>query len=97
MRFLTMALLFAYGTLVAQPPHSFPALGKIVRDDPALDKLIPPGALVEVLAAGLEWSEGPVWDRASQRLLFSDIPRNSIYQWTQAKGIELYLKPAGFT
>jgi gluconolactonase len=97
MRILLPALFFACATLPAQPPRSFPALGKIVREDPAMDKLIPPGGIVEVLATGFEWSEGPVWDRTAQRLLFSDIPRNSIYQWTQSKGIELFMKPSGFT
>jgi gluconolactonase len=90
-------VLAAAGLLAAQPPRSFPALGRIVREDPALDRLIAPGTVVEVLATGFEWSEGPVWDRRGQRLLFSDIPRNSIYQWTAAKGIELFMKPAGFT
>lgn len=90
-------LLGVAGLLSAQPPRSFPALGRIVREDPALDRLIPPGAIVEVLASGFEWTEGPVWDRKGQRLLFSDIPRNSIYQWTPQKGIELFLKPSGFT
>lgn len=98
MRFISQVLLLALAGLAgAQPPRSYPSLGKIVREDPALDKLIPPGAIVEVLATGFEWSEGPVWDRKGQRLLFSDIPRNSIYQWSQSGGIELFMKPSGFT
>lgn len=97
MRLLLPAVILACSALLAQPPRSFPALGSIVREDPAIDKLIPPGVIVEVLADGFEWSEGPVWDRGANRLLFSDIPRNSIYQWTQVKGVELFMKPAGFT
>ena len=91
-------LLLALAALAAaQPPRSYPAIGTIHRLDPALDALIPPDAKIEVLASGFDWSEGPVWDAAGKRLLFSDIPRNSIYAWTPEKGIELFLKPSGYT
>jgi gluconolactonase len=30
-------------------------------------------------------------------LLFSDVPTNTIYKWTEAKGKEVYLKPSGYT
>jgi gluconolactonase len=30
-------------------------------------------------------------------LLFSDIPRNSIFKWEEGKGISLFLKPSGYT
>jgi len=30
-------------------------------------------------------------------LLFSDVPKNTIYKWTEAKGKEVYLTPSGFT
>ena len=90
--FLALASLAA-----AQPPRSYPTIGTIHRLDPALDTLIPPDAKIEVLASGFDWWEGPVWDAAGKRLLFSDIPRNSIYSWTAQKGIELFLKPSGYT
>lgn len=32
-----------------------------------------------------------------QMLLFSDVPANTIYKWTEAGGKEVYLKPAGYT
>jgi gluconolactonase len=47
--------------LYAHPPLSYPTLGKIERHDPAFDKLIPKDAVIEVLASGFDWSEGPVW------------------------------------
>jgi len=90
-------LLGLAGAVAAQPPRGYPILGKIVREDPALDRLILPGVGVEVLGSGFEWSEGPVWDRARGRLLFSDIPRNSIYQWSPDGGVELFMKPSGYT
>jgi gluconolactonase len=74
-------------------------LGKIIRDDPAFDKLIPPDAKIEILAQGFTWTEGPVWvkDDAGGHLLFSDIPRNSVFRWKEGQGISLFLKPSGYT
>lgn len=90
-------LLILAATAAAQAPSSYPTIGAIHRLDPALDALLAPDARIEVLASGFEWSEGPVWDAKHARLLFSDIPANSIYSWTQAKGIELFMKPSGYT
>lgn len=91
---LLAALALACG---AQPPRSYPVLGKIIREDPRLEALLPADARIEVLATGFDWSEGPVWDQKGGFLLFSDVPRNSIYQWSRERGIELYLKPSGYT
>jgi len=67
------------------------------RKDPRFDTLVPKGAALEQLAAGFAWSEGPVWDRKTGALLFSDIPNNVINRWTPADGITVFLKPAGYT
>lgn len=73
-------------------------LGRIERLDPAFDRLVDPNAAIEVLAANrFEWAEGPVWDRANQRVLFSDIPRNTIWEWSQTSGLKEFLKPSGYT
>jgi len=73
-------------------------LGRVERVDPAFDRLVAPDATLELLAANkFEWAEGPVWDAAGQRLLFSDVPRNLIWQWSQASGLKEFLKPSGYT
>lgn len=73
-------------------------LGKIERLDPALDQLVAVDAVIELLAdKKFEWAEGPVWDFAARRLLFSDIPRNMIWEWSLAGGLKKYLQPAGYT
>lgn len=74
-------------------------MGRIERLDPALDALVDPNAQIEVLASGFTWSEGPVWvgDDKGGHLLFSDIPRNSIYRWSPSHGIELFMNPSGYT
>lgn len=82
---------------LGQPPRSYPVLGNIVREDPHLDELLDPGVRVEVLATGFEWAEGPVWNRKDGYLLFSDIPRNAVMKWSYQRGIELFMKPSGYT
>lgn len=77
------------------PPPS--PLGSIERLDPRLDRLLPPGARLEKLAEGFEWSEGPVWVRRRNYLLFSDVPRNSVHRWKPGEGVTVLLKPSGYT
>lgn len=72
-------------------------IGSVQRIDPALDSLITGNPPIEILAEGHEWTEGPLWIEEQQMLLYSDIPRNSIYKWTEKGGAEVYLKPAGYT
>ena len=79
-------------------PASSATLGTIERLDPRVDQLIPPGARVEKLASGYEWSEGPAWDRKGQFLLFSDVPTNTVYRWKEGMTTpEVFLKPSGYT
>jgi gluconolactonase len=69
----------------------------VERLDPALDAIVSADAKLEVIATGYEWSEGPVWVAGQNMLLFSDVPKNTIYKWTEAKGAEVYLTPSGYT
>jgi gluconolactonase len=71
------------------------ALGTIERLDPALDKLLPRRAVIEKLAEGFDWSEGPVWMK--DYLLFSDVPLNTIFKWDQRTGISIFVQPSGYT
>src|SRR5882724_13010872 len=61
------------------------ALGTIERLDPALDELLPKRAIIEKLAEGFDWSEGPVWMPGGY-LLFSDVPLNTIFKWDPNSG-----------
>jgi gluconolactonase len=72
-------------------------LGSIERLDPALDALLPKDAKIEILAKGLDWSEGPVWSKEMKALLFSDVPQNVVYTWTEQGGVAVHLKPSGYT
>ncbi|MBV9124196.1 MAG: SMP-30/gluconolactonase/LRE family protein, partial [Planctomycetes bacterium] len=57
-------------------------MGTIERVDPRFDRLVPPDAVIEKLAGGFAWVEGPVWvPRQGGYLLFSDIPNNTVFKW----------------
>lgn len=95
-------LIHCSGPAYAQNTATFPRLGEIVRLDPKLDALLAQDAVIEVLGAGFEWSEGPVWVASPDRpsggfLLFSDVPRNTVYQWEFQHGVSPFLKPSGYT
>lgn len=49
----------------------------ILRLDPALDAIIPPGAVLEKVAGGFGFAEGPLW--VNDELRFSDLTRNRLY------------------
>ncbi|MGB3849049.1 MAG: SMP-30/gluconolactonase/LRE family protein [Tunicatimonas sp.] len=83
------------GDKTAEEPPRYSTLGTIDRLNPALDSLVSPDARMEILADGFEWTEGPVWVAQGDYLLFSDIPQNSVFQWSEEDSIVLYLKPAG--
>lgn len=78
----------------------YPTIGQIIRLDPRLDKLIPKEATIDVLASGFVWTEGPVWVKNhpdGNFLLFSDVPQNTIFKWTEKEGVTTFLKPSGYT
>ena len=81
---------------VEDPPARFQALGAVRRDAAALDALIAPEARIEKLADGFTWTEGPVWIAQGSYLLFSDVPQNKMYRWSEADGISVFLDPSGY-
>jgi len=95
---LSVGLMLTGGAVVAEEKTAtVAAMGTVERLDPRLDELIPRDAVLEKLAGGFEWTEGPVWIRGGGYLLFSDIPRNSVMKWKDGEGISLFLKPSGYT
>ena len=75
----------------------YPKTGSIERLDPRLNDIIAVGVLPEIIADSFNWSEGPLWLPKEEILIFSDIPENSVYQWSEEGGLKLYLNPAGYT
>jgi gluconolactonase len=101
LRYLFLFYLFV--PFVVQPGRSedkktYPSLGTIERLDPRLDQLLPRDAVLERLADGFDWIEGPVWvTQEGGYLLCSDIPKNSVIKWQEGKGKSVYLNPSGYT
>ena len=81
----------------ASAERSYRTTGEVERLSPDLDAVIKTDARIEIIAEGFEWSEGPLWLPEQQLLIFSDIPVNSIFQWSEKDSIQLYLKPSGYT
>jgi len=78
-------------------PKDRPQTGSIEQIAPSLEDIISKEAMVEIIAEGFEWSEGPLWIANLNMLLFTDVPKNTIYKWTEKKGSEVYLTPSGYT
>lgn len=62
-----------------------PAFGRVVGEQPTLD----------LIAHGLSFGEGPVWDRRSGWLYWVDIIGDTIYRWKAGIGREVVMKPSG--
>lgn len=94
---LALLFLFACAGPSKEEASKYKPIGSIERLDPELNDVIDTGATMEIIAEGLEWSEGPVWIGKQNKLLFSDVPKNTIYEWTAEKGMQVYLTPSGYT
>ena len=75
---------------------TYPSMGTIERKDPRFDKLIAKDAVLENLAGGFDWSEGPVWIKDGGYLLCSDIPKNQIVKWQEGKGKSVFMEKCGY-
>ncbi len=96
-RWVLLALLFGLRGPVALGQEARP-VPLLVSNGPAFDAIVPPGTAIEILAEGFDWSEGPVWmSEDGGFLLFSDVPRNTVYRWREGAGIDVYLRPSGYT
>lgn len=95
---LAVAVVLNPGTgATPRPQNATTPAVPIVRLDPRFDKLVPRDSVVEKIADGIEWAEGPVWNRAGGFLLFSDAPNNTIFKWKRGEGVSVFLKPSGYT
>lgn len=75
----------------------YPTIGSIAKIDNSLVELIDPTSKIEVIASGFQWSEGPVWLKHENALLFSDVPKNTVYKWSEKEGLTVFLTPSGYT
>ena len=67
-----------------------------IYDDSVLD-IIDIYSEIEELADSISLPEGPVWDEATQSLLFVDVMGNKLYRWNENDGTSEYISPSGNT
>lgn len=68
---------------------------KIEIYDPSALTMVDSNATFEILAKGFLWSEGPLWIDELQAVIFSDVPTNKIYKWSEQDSLSVYLEYAG--
>jgi gluconolactonase len=81
---------------LAEDKAKVSTIGTIERLDPKFDDLIAKDAVLEKLADGFTWTEGPVWVKKGGYLLFSDIPNNAVMKYKDGEKVSVFLKPAGY-
>jgi gluconolactonase len=80
------------------PERARPAVAaavEIERADHALDVIVDPGAVLERVAAGFAFTEGPVWS-GDGSLLFSSPNTNAIYRWHPSGIVTLFRSKSGY-
>jgi gluconolactonase len=76
--------------------ESYETVGSVDRIDQLINTLIPEDAKIEILASGFDWSEGPLWLEDQETLIFSDVPANIIYRWSEQDSLSVFLEPSGY-
>lgn len=71
----------------------YETVGSIDRIDQLINSLIPEDAKIEILVSGFDWSEGPLWLEDQEALIFSDVPANIIYRWSEQDSLSVFLEP----
>ena len=99
MKVYQLFLLFILSLVTCKQPSqlAYPKTGSVERLDPRLDDIITVGVLPEIVADSFELRKWQLWLPEEEILIFSDIPKNTVYQWSEEAGLKLYLNPAGYT
>ena len=69
---------------------------EIERTDEGLDQIVPPDGLLERVAGGFEFTEGPVWS-PDGTLLFSSPNTNAIYRWDPNGEVSVFRSKSGYS
>lgn len=81
--------------------HQRPLVGERVpltveTHDARLSRIVPPDAELQRVASGFQFIEGPVWDAASNTLLFSDPNANCIYRFAPHGQVTVMRSKSGY-
>jgi len=52
--------------------------------------------MLETLATGFRWIEGPVWMGDANCLLFQDLPNDRTMRWIEGQGVSVYRAPSHY-
>ena len=69
----------------------------IIIFDNSILNIIDKTAEIEYIVDSVSVAEGPLWDKNSSSLLFTQVPKNTIYKWNESEGLDTYILPSGFT
>jgi gluconolactonase len=58
-------------------------------------KLLKPDSRLRKIASGMGFAEGTVWWSKKRRLIWSDIPKNRLMEWSEAGGARVFRGPSG--
>ncbi len=75
----------------------YSTIGYLEKNSPEFSKYVPEGVVIEIIASGHNWTEGPVWSSKEKCLIYSDVPKNIAYKWTEEAGAIPYLNPSGYS
>ncbi|MDN5787249.1 SMP-30/gluconolactonase/LRE family protein [Pseudorhodobacter sp.] len=64
--------------------------------DTRFAKLLLGNAVLETLATGFRWTEGPVWMGDWNCLLFQDLPNDRTMRWIDGVGTSVFRQPSGY-
>ena len=96
--FLRAFMLFSCIMLFGCQSQEYATVGHVDRIHPEFNKLVGKKAMIEKLASGFRWAEGPVWIKEGEYLLFTDIPNNTVELYKEGSGrTDPFLYPAGYT
>ncbi len=68
----------------------------VLRMDPAIDEIVPPNPKIFKLAENFQFTEGPLWVREGNYLLFSDPNANTIYKYTPEGQLSVFKEKSGY-
>jgi gluconolactonase len=63
-------------------------------ETPGLARIIPKDAVLDTIATGFVATEGPVWNRREEYLLWSDMAGDKIYKWKAGEGTSVFVDPS---
>ena len=90
-----LILLLLFIPLVSFGQNDF--IGSVQRISNEIDDFISKDSKIEIIAKGFSWSEGPVWSKKLNAVLFSDVPNNIIYKWDEINGLDVFLNEIGYS